>query len=302
MIPLEKVDQVLLAGEGAVSLGALRFLLRRGVSLMVADAAGQPLGAVENRLQARVELHRLQFMRADDPAFTLAAAREMVAAKIVNCRLLLRRYYRVRTDKENAHDTALAELRGAALRAADMAVLRGYEGAAARRYFDGLKILLAPTWTFSSRTRQPPRDPVNALLSYGYGVLYHNMLTLLGRRGLHPHVGCLHTEQEGHAALASDLMEEFRPLVVDAAVLRLMLSGRVKPDDFEYGQADYPVRLSDPLRRRFIEALEEKFNSPMRCPKTDRATDYRRLMRDQVAHWADVVLGQAERYQAVTLR
>lgn len=301
-IPIEKIDQVFVTGEGAISFGALRWLMRKQVVVLVADAAGQPVGAFRNDAAGHIRLRRRQFERGRDAAFALSAAQAIVAGKVANSRLLLRRYYRFRTEKHNPHDPSLAELQQAVARAASLNAVRGHEGAAARLYFDGMRGLLSPQWDFTGRRRQPPVDPVNAMFSYGYGILYHTLLTLLCRHGLDPHVGTLHADKEHHASLASDLMEEFRPLVVDAVVLKLLLSGKVSPADFEYGGSDYPVRLSTHLRKEFVTAVEAKMTSPLTHPYSGKTIDYRRAMLYQVAHWADVVTGIAPIYRPLVLR
>jgi CRISPR-associated protein Cas1 len=180
-------------------------------------------------------------------------------------------------------------------------VLRGFEGAAARRYFAALSRLLAPKWAFAGRNRQPPRDPVNVLLSYGYAVLFQNVLTLLVRRGLNPHLGALHAVGQAHAALASDLMEEFRPLVVDAVVLRLTLNDDLSADDFDHSGGKLPCCLRDRARRRFIKALEDKLDSPLHHPVSGRELDMRRAIAAQADAWALHVSGKARAYRPFVL-
>ncbi|WP_374326921.1 CRISPR-associated endonuclease Cas1 [Azonexus sp.] len=301
-VPVEKIDQVYVTGEGAISFGALRWLLRRQVAILVADQAGEPQGAFRDETGGQVALRRQQWQRLAEPEFILAAARSIVVAKIANGRLILRRYYRYRPGKTNPYDDNLAELQNAASKAATLDAVRGHEGAAARTHFAALRELLAPQWQFNGRSRRAPGDPVNALLSYGYGILYHTMLNLIVRRGLDPHSASLHAERQGHAALASDLMEEFRPLVVDALVLKLLLSGRAIATDFEYGHEDYPVRIGHSLRKRFIGEIEGKLSSPLTHPRTGKTTDYRRCMLWQVAHWSDVVTGACAAYEPLVLR
>lgn len=301
-IPLEKLDQVFVSGEGAISFGALRWLMRHRVAVLIADQAGEPQGAFRDETGGQIALHHQQWQRLNEPAFVLNAARAIVAAKIANGRLILRRYFRHRPGKVNPHDEHLAHLQNAVAKGESLDAVRGHEGAAARAHFDSLRELLAPQWPFKERSRRFPRDPVNALLSYGYGILYHTLLNLIVRRGLDPHSGNLHASRQGHAALASDLMEEFRPLVVDAVVLKMLLGGKAVATDFEYDHADYPVRIGDSLRKRFIAEIETKLGSPLIHPRTGKTTDYRRAMLWQVAHWCDVVSGSVAVYEPMVLR
>ena len=295
-VPLEKIDQVLAADEGAVSFAVLRALLGRGARLAIQDGAGEILGACLPLADGRVELRRLQHRRCGDPAFSLAVARSIVAGKIANGRLLLRRHYRFRPGGESPVDDRLREAQAHALRVGGLEELRGVEGAAARGHFEGFAGLLPPGWTFPGRRRQPPTDPVNALLSYGYRVLFHNLLTLVVERGLDPHLGCLHAVRDGHPALVLDLMEEFRTLAVDAVVLNLLARGNAGPGDFTGGH-DQPCRIGLALRKAYLAALEGKLQSRIAHPAGGTDGDYRRAMRTQVAHWIQVLEGGAAVYR-----
>lgn len=304
-IPIEKIDQILAVGEGAVSFGALRHFMRRGIGVVVLDEAGEPLGALTDLSATRTELHRAQFERAADAAFCADAARAIVSAKIANSRLLLRRYFRFRTDRAAAGAAADAELqriRQALVHAVAVEAIRGYEGLAARHYYAALDTLLAPRWRMTGRNRQPPRDPVNALLSYGYAILYHTLHTLVARRGLHPGVGSLHAQRDGHAALVSDLMEEFRALVVDAVVVKLLLHGQAEAADFDDGGPAAPCRIGATLRKEFARLIEARLSSPLKHPDSGKTLDYRRAMLWQVARWADCVAGRAPAYRPLVLR
>jgi CRISPR-associated protein Cas1 len=296
-VPLEKLDQVLVADEGAVSFAVLRALLERGAGLVVQGDAGEALGACLGLVDSRVELRRTQHRRAEDADFCLTMARTVVAGKIANSRLLLRRHYRFQPGGESPADTALRELQARALQAPEIDVLRGLEGAAARAYFEAFAGLLPDQWQFPGRRRQPPTDPVNALLSCGYGVLFQNLLTLVAQRGLDPHLGCLHAVRDGHPALISDLMEEFRALVVDAVVLKLLAQHDVRPHDFTGRGPGQPCRINLQLRKVYLRELEAKLQSRIVHPATGREGDYRRAMRMQVGHWIQVLEGQAAVYR-----
>jgi CRISPR-associated protein Cas1 len=299
-LPVEKIDQVLVDCEGAISFGALRYLLRRRVAVVVLDAPGEPLGAFSNLAGGSVELHRAQFRRADDPDFCLGLGRAIVAGKIANSRLLLRRYLRFRPEIPDTWNAALKSRQIAALAAPNLDSVRGHEGAAARAWFEALSVILGKDWRFNGRNRQPPRDPVNALLSYGYAVLFHSVWTLVLRRGLNPGVGALHACRNGHPALVSDLMEEFRALIVDATVIRFLLHSDLRPADLhaqDEGNDAGGYRLSQDLRRRFVRALEDKLAASVAHPLTGQTIDWRRAIQGQVDHWADVVQARTPVYR-----
>ncbi|MHB1590280.1 MAG: CRISPR-associated endonuclease Cas1, partial [Sulfuricella sp.] len=303
-IPVQKLDQLVMQGNGMISTAALRLLAENDIGVYFADWRGQCWGALDAFDTRSTELNALQYGRAQDANSTLNISRAIVAGKIANCRLVLRRYARNHelVDAE-LRDLEQAAMQHAAGSADTLDAVRGHEGMAARIYFSALSDLLPEAWQFDKRTRQPPLDPVNAMLSYGYAVLFANIKTLIRRRGLDPHVGNLHALRDGHAALASDLMEEFRPLIIDATVLQLIFKQSVKPEDFVLDdQAEQPCRLTDAGRKKLIHALEAKFNAPLTHPLNGQRADWRRLMQYQVWHYARVLQGEEEAYQPCVMR
>lgn len=303
-IPVQKLDQLVVHGNSMVSTSALHLLAENGIGVYFADWRGQCWGALDAFDTRSTELNALQHGKAQDTNLTLGISRAIVAGKIANCRLVLRRYVR----NHELVDAELRDLEQAAMQhdaesAQTLEAVRGHEGMAARIYFSALSDLLPEAWQFDKRTRQPPMDPVNAMLSYGYAVLFANIKTLIRRRGLDPHVGNLHALRDGHAALASDLMEEFRALVVDATVLQLIFKKSIKSEDFVLDdQAELPCRLSDAGRKILIHALEEKLNAPLTHPVNGQRSDWRRLMQSQVWHYARVLQGEDAMYQPCVMR
>ena len=300
-IPLEKLDQVCVAHEGKISFGALRHFLSHKIGFVVTSRAGEPVGWLDNLSGGNAMLHGEQFRRANDNDFCLQAARAIVGGKIANSRLIVRRYGRNRSGGNGDADADLAHLERRLAKAENLDVVRGLEGAAARRYFEVLGCFLGPDWNFRERNRRPPRDPVNVLLSYGYAILFQNVLTLLMRRGLHPYVGALHALADRHPGLASDLMEEFRPLVVDAVVLKLLLSGRIKPTHFDDGGEDSPCRLLPVGRRIFVESIEKKLDTQIKHPQSGVSIDLRRAIAGQASLWSEHVCRRSESYRPFVL-
>ena len=305
-IPLEKIDQVIVADEGAISFGAMRALLGRGAGFYIQGMNGNPPGHLISPLDTRINLRALQHERARDDAFNLAIARALISGKVANSRLLLRRYYRFRPGNESPADAQMRTAQAKALTAANLDILRGIEGAAAKAYFAAWRDLMPESWkaSFTGRNRQPPQDPLNAMLSYGYAVLYHNMITLIAARGLEVHLGHLHAMRNGHPALVSDLVEEFRALVVDAVIIKLVLDRPLEQNDFQlHGEGtNRYCRIGNVLRKTLIERLEAKLNSKLTHPVTQETGDFRRMMRIQIAHYIQVLEGIVPAYRPFVLR
>ena len=166
-----------------------------------------------------------------------------------------------------------------------------------------MKAVLPPYWGFNGRKRQPPTDPVNAMLSWAYTNLFYNMYSFLRARGLNPHIGCLHPIRAGHPALVSDLIEEFRAPIVDAIVWNLTLNERLGLDDFSLpAQPGGSCHLKSSARSRFIRELEKKYNTHIKHPETGLKLDYRRCMEHQVNLFAAVVRGTKSRYIPFTIQ
>lgn len=158
---------------------------------------------------------------------------------------------------------------------------------AANHYYSAWQATLETEWQFSGRKRRPPPDPINALLSFGYTLLFNNTFSLIRLNGLNAHAAFLHSERSGHPALASDMTEEFRALVVDAVVLKLVFNKRLTPEDFEI--TEQGCRLNAQGRKRFITAFESKLNSRLKRPESEQHFSYRQCIEQQVQKLASTL-------------
>lgn len=302
-IPLAKLDQVIVHGNHLVSTALFRHAHHSGLVFAFEETHGRPLGRFDNRRNANLHLHRQQFKREDEADFALMLARACVAGKLHNSRLLLRRHNRRRelVDIQTA-ESAIAALEQRLAYASSLDKVRGLEGAAAREYFRALKALLPPEWNFPGRRRSPPGDPFNVLLSYGYGVLFNTLHTIIERRGLNPWLGTLHAANGRHPALVSDLMEEFRAPIVDAVALNALLHV-LKPADFLFDEDhELPCRLSETARKNYIQWLQNKFRAGILHPRSGQKLDHHRLIQAQVWHYARVILGEDPVYHPCRLK
>lgn len=294
-VPAINVDQVMVYGNSQITTQAMRFCLERSIPIFLMSLGGRYYGAVDSFDTAPVLLQKKQFERAQEPGFCLGLARAFIRGKILNAKVVLLRYARKREAPAlRAASARLGVLVRRLEQVDNLEKLRGIEGVAARDYFDAVAASLDRQWGFKGREKRPPPDPVNVLLSFGYTVLFFNVYSLLKARGLNPHVGFLHPVRRGHPGLASDMMEEFRAIVVDAVVFNLLFNNRVKLDDFEKEAAGTRCLMKDKARRTLIKALEAKFNSTLMHPWAGARMDYRRCMEYQVNHLAGLVSGRAE--------
>jgi len=289
-IPAHLLDLVLVYGHNQLTTPALQFCFEHGIPVVYLTAQGRFCGVADALDLRAAELQMLQVQRQHDAAWRLDAARAIVRGKLENSRLALQRASRHQQRDTHRNEIMLRDLAAHTKSADSLEALNGIEGAGAREYFGAWAGLLPDGWQFVSRSRQPPADPVNALLSYGYTLLYWNIYALLRARGLNPHWGAYHALRPGHAALASDLMEEFRALLVDRLVLRLLHARQIKPAQFAISDAGCEIQLD--ARRRLIEAFEEQLASPIRHPHSG-LVDWRRVIDGQALLWVRALRGQA---------
>jgi CRISPR-associated protein Cas1 len=265
-VPLLNLDGIVCLGWNiSCSPQLMGRCAEAGVLISFLTPHGKFLAAVHGFTSGNVLLRREQYRRADLPAATLAIARNCVAAKIYNCRLVLQRA--LRDHPGEARGLALAEgvayldlrLRGVA-HVQDLDTLRGVEGESAAAYFARFNQLLTvddPALRLDGRSRRPPLDPVNALLSFLYALLAHDVRSACEACGLDPAVGFLHRDRPGRASLALDLMEELRPVFADRLALSLFNRRQLGSGDFDYHEAG-AVTLKEKARKGVLVAWQER--------------------------------------------
>lgn len=291
-IPAIHVDQVLLFGNVSVTTPALSFLLKNDVATSFLTLRGRYKGRLVGPMGGHGRLRLRQYERANDADWALKTARAIVTIKLHNTRTLLRRYAR-RIESPSApklSDAAdqLSTLIARAERCRTVNSLNGVEGRGAAIYFSLFRYLIrAPGWTFEKRNRRPPRDPVNALLSFTYTVLTHQVESAVRAVGLDPYIGFLHQAAYNRPSLALDLVEEFRPIVADSVVLRCLNNQIILPDHFSYEtEGKYPVLLDEEGRGRIIRELETRLNLKFKHPDRGERVTYRRCFELQARRLA----------------
>lgn len=290
------VSQLCLLGNVQISSQALRDLASRGVPICHFSYGGWFTAITTGHWHKNIELRLAQFRAASEPTCSLKLARSLVAAKVLNGRTLLRRNH---PEKPGDALELLARMADQAKEADGLDILLGIEGVAARTYFAHFAGMLRPprgpvTFDFEGRNRRPPRDPVNALLSYTYSLLVKDMTVTLLAVGFDPYLGFYHQPRYGRPALALDLMEEFRPIVADSVVITVINNGEIGPDDF-WTRAGSSV-LREPGRKRLIQAYERRMETLVRHPVFGYTISYRRVLEVQARLLARFILGEIPEY------
>jgi CRISPR-associated protein Cas1 len=291
-VPRRTVERVVVMGRGVqLSTALLIDLLAEGIPVVMTNQQGsRHYATLQHGPSSAGALRMLQYERARDSAWRLAAARRLVQHKLVRQRQLLT------AQPWPPNPAALATLL-TALRCTDSAdtldSLRGCEGSGAAAYFAAWRRGLPPALHFTGRAYRPPPDPINALLSFGYTLLLGSVTAALQQTGLDPYLGCFHEQQDGRASLALDLMEPYRPLLVDRLVLRWVTEGTVNPTLFEVAAAgDAGQRLTADGRRRFIAEYERQLKATAVLQSGEQITLRRLLLLDAQAFARAVRLEQ----------
>ncbi|MFC4627993.1 CRISPR-associated endonuclease Cas1 [Promicromonospora alba] len=300
-VPYDRVKQVVCTAPTTLTSPFLRRALEHDIEVVLTEEDGDFLGRLHGTGSPGVELRHKQHRLVDKRAEKVDLARIFVAAKIANMRTGLLRAARSGhvEDIEMATDR-LRAARGTALVADSEASLMGTEGAATRDYFAGLGRILGDTWAFTHRRRRPPPDPINAMLSFGYTLLTQEAVSAVELAGLDPAAGFLHEMQRGRPSLALDLIEEFRPIIVDPVVLSLSRSAKVSPAGFAQVE-DRGCRMDRDTLHLFLAAYERRMLTVAHHP-TGRRISYRQALTTQARHLADVIDDRTPVYTPMTWR
>ena len=302
-VPMIDVSQVALFGPVSVTTPALHALMNAEVPVSWFSTGGWFLGHTVGTGNGNVAVREAQYRFAFDDRRCLAFSRDLVAAKVRNSRTLLRRNWRADRDTGDKAE-ALERLKRITQRvpyAESAQQLLGIEGEAAAIYFARFENMLASnaeegvaTFSFSTRNRRPPTDPVNAMLSLAYALLTRTFATTISATGLDPYMGLYHRPRHGRPALALDLMEPFRPIVADSCVIQAVNNGEVRPGDFVFNGPSCTLKPGG--RKAFMAAFERRMEQETTHPVFGYRVSMRRLIDVQARLLARHLQGEIRVY------
>ena len=271
--PLHTLSAIITFSYSGASPALMGACAQRGISLSFCSPRGKFLARVTGESNGNVLLRRTQYRIADDPVQSCVLARNMIFGKIHNARWSIqrtRRDHSLRVDDARLGEVSeqLKDVLPQVLCQEDLDSLRGLEGAAATAYFgvfDQLILGNKAVFHFTTRSRRPPMDPVNALLSFAYSLLSHDCASALESVGLDSYVGFLHRDRPGRSSLALDLMEELRPCIADRFVLSCINNRIFQKSDFDYRE-NGAVFLNEKGRRTFLQRWQERKKDTLTHP------------------------------------
>lgn len=316
-IPLIKIDQVVVLGEVTLTASAMHLLLERNIEITFLSHYGQFRGRLSPLFSKNGVLRLAQYRAHHDMTKRCELARSFVIGKLSNQRTMLQRYNRRLSDAgmrqaieqmgqlqhqlanlylEKAHVAKRQTSGDHRIAGTPLETILGLEGASSAAYFGSFgKLLSDPKrWPFPGRVKRPATDPVNALLSFGYSLLTNKVASAIQVVGFDHFVGYLHSTFHGRPALALDLMEEFRPIIVDSVVLTLLNNRMFTGNDFVVELGAY--RLKDEPRKAFFTKFEERLNEEINHPLFGYKVTYLRCIELQVRLLAKFVTGEIEEY------
>lgn len=303
-VPLIKIEGVVVLGRATISPAALMELLERKIPLSFLTGTGRYLGRLEPPLTKNIFVRSAQWQAKGDSPQALHIVRAVIRGKLKNYRQALLRAQREYEGVQLQGAIARLEQAIAPINTTgSIDSLRGLEGAGSAAYFGCFgQLLRTEGFSFTTRNRRPPLDPVNALLSFGYALLLHDVQSAVNIAGFDPYLGYLHMERYGRPSLALDLMEEFRPLVVDAMVLATINRRMLVPEDFTSEPLSRAVSLSDEGRKTFLRSYENKKQSKFKHPVLGKQCTYQEAFELQARLLGKYLMGETDQYPPLVLK
>ncbi|MDY7019138.1 MAG: CRISPR-associated endonuclease Cas1 [Chloroflexota bacterium] len=302
-IPAIKVDQVIVFGNVNLTTPVIRYLLKQGIDCVFCSSYGRYHGRLFSTESKFGTLRQQQLQANSDPSRKLAIAKAVIEGKLLNQRTILLRYARERKNNElSLSCEVIWQCIKKIEQLNDINSLLGLEGYASASYFQAFKLIIKNDFGFDGRARRPPPDPVNSLLSFGYTLLTYDIQSAVHAVGLDPFIGFLHSTQYSRPSLALDLVEEFRTVIVDSVVLKLINSQIMNEHDFNTSQKGKAVFLTQEGIKTFIHHYEGRVQTAVIHPADKIKVTYRRSFELQARHIERTILAKEPRYQPFLIK
>ncbi len=298
-IPIVQLDEVVIFGNGHITTQTIGYLLNKNIPVSFLSSRGKYKGKLQPPYAKDTLIRQQQFAVAANPPRCLELAKCFVRGKLTNAIRFAQRQRTQNAEVKSAIRSTRQTLEKLE-RADSLDSLLGYEGSGTASYYKAYRQFLGHNWGFTKRQFRPPPDPINAMLSLGYTLLHNHVYTFINVVGFDPYCGYFHQPRHGHATLASDLMEEFRQIIVDGYVLSLVNNNRVQPEDFE--QTSKGIRFTKEALDRFLVGYYGRMQQTFQHPTHNEKTTYLRSIELQVRHLARVITGEDAAYKPFLIR
>ena len=303
-IPAETLEMIEVFGSVQITTRCLTECLKRGVNILFYSTSGAYYGRLISTSHVNVQRQRIQAEIGHNETFKLEMSKKIIDAKIRNQVVVLRRYARGRDEDIHRMIIEMQNMQKKLPYAKSVEQVMGYEGTAAKIYFKVLGKLIDEQFVFEGRSRRPPMDPFNSLISLGYSIILNELYGKIEGKGLNPYFGVMHKDREKHPTLASDLMEEWRAVLIDTTALSMLNGHELVKEDFYTGIDQPGVFLEKDRFRKYIQKLEGKFRIENKyLSYIDYSVSFRRAMDLQVNQFVKAIETEnVEEYMPVIIR
>ena len=303
LIPIESLDGITIMGRSQMTTQCAEECMSRGIPVSYFSKGGKYFGRLISTGHVNVSRQRKQ-SALYDTEFAATLAMKILCAKIKNQSVVLRRYEKSRGINLEEEQKMLTICKNKIMTCNRIEEMIGFEGQAAKYYFKGLAACIDKEFSFQGRSRRPPRDEFNYMISLGNSILMNDVKCKIEMKGLHPYFFFIHRDAEKHPTLASDMMEEWRAVIVDATAMSMINGHEIQKEHFNFSMDEPGCYLTRDGLKIYLNKLERKFQTEVRYLKyVDYAVSFRRGIFLQMEHLAKAIEeGNANLYEPITIR
>ena len=282
-LPIETIDGITLIGKNQLTTQCMEVCMSNGIPVSFFSKGGRYFGRLMSTGHIKAALQRKQ-SQLYDKDFATELSKKIIAAKISNQVTVLRRYSKSKQIDVDEHIFNIQNSKKKVWEVASISEIIGYEGTAARSYFAGLSDCIDDNFKFRGRSRRPPKDEFNSLISLGYSILMNELYCEIENHGLNPYFGFMHRDSENHPTLASDLMEEWRAVLVDSLAMSMINGHELLKTDFTNDDEENGCLITKEGMKKYITKLDEKLKTKTKYLKDiDYPVNFRTAISQQVA-------------------
>lgn len=303
LIPIEVLEGITILGNSQITTSCTEECLKRGISVSYFSKGGSYFGRLQSTGHVNTERQRKQ-CQLYDTEFALELAKKIISAKLKNQSVVLRRYEKSRGLILQDEQKMLNICRTKLDKCISISEVIGYEGQGAKYYFAGLSKCVEEDFKFNGRNKRPPKDEFNSMLSLGYSILMNEVYSKIEMKGLNPYLGFIHRDAEKHPTLASDMMEEWRAVIVDSTVMSLINGHEIHKEDFYFSMDKPGCYLTKEGLKIFLNKLERKLQTEVQyLSYVDYSVSFRRAIFLQMERLCKAIeSGNASTYEPIQIR
>lgn len=302
-LPIEFLEAITIMGKSQMTTQCIEECLKRGIPVSYFSKGGVYFGRLQSTGHINVARQRKQ-CALYDTEFALKLAKKIIDAKLKNQSVVLRRYEKSKGMQLDEIQKMINICRTKVLRCDSIPEVIGYEGQGAKYYFKGLSECVDEQFRFKGRSRRPPLDEFNSMLSLGYSILMNEVYCKIDTKGLNPYFGFMHRDAEKHPTLASDLMEEWRSIIVDSTVMSMINGHEIALDDFTTRLDEPGIYLQKKGLKKYLNKLEKKLQTSVKyLSYVDYSVSFRKAIQLQVNQLAKAIeMEDVNIYEPVRIR